>query len=145
MDIWEKLYERAKALYHPAEVSPFIYAHHVVCALESGNGEIYTGFCLESCCGVLDLCAERVAALQMYCGSGQTMVRRLIVFRDTAPYGAGSGMPCGACREFFMQLDRKNADMEIMVDYEKRQTVALQELLPDWWGMYRYDQAKEGD
>ena len=145
MDIWEKLYERAKALYHPAEVSPFIYAHHVVCALESGNGEIYTGFCLESCCGVLDLCAKRVAALQMYCGSGQTMVRRLIVFRDRAPYGSGSGMPCGACREFFMQLDRKNADMEIMVDYEKRQTVALQELLPDWWGMYRYDQAKEGD
>lgn len=44
MDIWEKLYLKAKEQYHPEEVSPFIYAHHVVCALESENGEIYTGF-----------------------------------------------------------------------------------------------------
>ena len=35
MDIWETLYQRAKAEYHPEEVSPFVYAHHVVCALES--------------------------------------------------------------------------------------------------------------
>ena len=61
MDIWEKLYLAAKEQYHPEDVSPFIYAHHVVCALESENGEIYTGFCIESCSGVLDLCAERVA------------------------------------------------------------------------------------
>lgn len=30
MDIWETLYEKAKAQYHPEEVSPFLYAHHVV-------------------------------------------------------------------------------------------------------------------
>ena len=51
---------------------------------------------------MLDLCAERVAALNMYVNSGQTVVKRLIVFRDRPPYGGGSGMPCGACREFFM-------------------------------------------
>ena len=32
MDIWEKLYKEAKEQYHPEEVSPFVYAHHVVCA-----------------------------------------------------------------------------------------------------------------
>ena len=138
MDIWEKLYIKAKERYHPEEVSPFIYAHHVVCALESDNGEIYTGFCIESCGGVLDLCAERTAALNMYVNSGQTIVKRLIVFRDKAPFDEGSGMPCGACREFFMQLNIKNKDMEIMVDYDKRKTVKLKELLPDWWGGYRY-------
>ena len=140
MDIWEKLYLAAKEQYHPEDVSPFIYAHHVVCALESENGEIYTGFCIESCSGVLDLCAERVAALNMYMQSGQTVVKRLIAFRNQAPFGSESGMPCGACREFFMQLDIKNKDMEIMVDYEKRETVALGELLPNWWGMYRYQE-----
>ena len=41
MDIWERLYLKAKEQYHPKEVSPFIYAHHVVCALESENGEIF--------------------------------------------------------------------------------------------------------
>ncbi len=138
MDIWEQLYQEAREQYRPGEVTPFLYAHHVVCALESENGEIFTGFCVESCCGVLDLCAERVAALNMYVNSGQTVVKRLIVFRDKPPYGGGSGMPCGACREFFMQLNLRNRDMEIMVDYDARQTVTLGELIPDWWGMERY-------
>lgn len=142
MDIWEKLYTKAKELCQPKEVSPFIYAHHVVCAIESENGEIYTGFCIESCSGVLNLCAERTAALNMYQHSGQTVVKRLIAFRDKAPFGEGSGMPCGACREFFMQLNCRNKDMEIMVDYENREVVTLEKLLPNWWGMYRY---KEND
>lgn len=139
MDIWEQLYLKAREQYHPEEVSPFLYAHHVVCALESENGEIFTGFCVESCSGVLDLCAERVAALNMYVNSGQTVVRRLIAFRDQPPYGGGSGMPCGACREFFMQLNLQNKDMEIMVDYDKRETVTLEQLIPNWWGVERYE------
>lgn len=138
MDIWEEVYRKAKEQYHPEDVPPFIYAHHVVCALESENGEIYTGFCIESCSGVMNLCAERVAALNMYVNSGQTAVKRMIAFRDSAPAGGGSGMPCGACREFFMQLSEKNADMEILVNYEKRETVRLRELLPVWWGTERY-------
>ena len=143
MDIWERLYERAKTQYHPEEVTPFIYAHNVVCALESENGEIFTGFCVESCSGVLNLCAERVAALNMYVNSGQTTIRRLIAFRADPPSGGGSGMPCGACREFLMQLSEKNRDMEIMVDYQTRETVTLKELLPNWWGEERYRQNAE--
>ena len=131
MDIWEQLYQKANAQYGPREVSPFIYAHHVVCALESENGEIFTGFCIESCCGVLDLCAERAAALNMYLNSGQTRIKRLIAFRDQPP--------CGACREFLMQLDRRNKDMEILVDYKSRKTVTLEALLPNWWGIERYE------
>ena len=42
-------------------------------------------------------------------------------------------MPCGACQEFFYQLNEANEDMEIMVDYEKRETVTLKELMPNWW------------
>lgn len=132
MDIWQTLYEKAKQEYHPQDVTPFVYAHHVVCALESESGAIFTGFCIEACSGVMNLCAERVAALNMYVNSGQTVVKRLIAFRDAPPSGGGSGMPCGACREFFMQLSEKNRDMEILVDYETRQTVRLAELLPNW-------------
>lgn len=141
MDIWEKLYEKAKAEYYPETVSPFIDAHHVVCALESGNGEIYTGFCIEGCSGVMNLCAERVAGLNMYMSSGQTVVKRMIAFRDKPPQGGGSGMPCGACREFFMQMALENRDMEILVDYGRRETVTLGELMPGWWGMDRYEEA----
>lgn len=138
MDIWEKLYRLAEKEYRPQDISPFIQARHVVCALESGNGTIYTGFCIEACSGVMNLCAERVAALNMYASSGQTRIKRLIAFRDKAPFGSGSGMPCGACREFFYQLNRENENMEIMVDYESRETVTLKELTPSWWGEERY-------
>lgn len=142
MDIWERLYLKAEEQYAPQDVSPFVYAHHVVCAIESENGEIFTGFCIESCSGVMNLCAERVAALNMYVTSGQTVIKRMIAFRDKAPYGGGSGMPCGACREFLMQLSEKNRNTEIMVDYESRKTVTLGELIPGWWGDERYGSEK---
>ena len=44
MDIWGKMYEEAKQLYNPHEVSPFVYANHVVAAIEAEDGKIYTGF-----------------------------------------------------------------------------------------------------
>ena len=141
MDIWERLCAAAQEQYHPGDVSPFIYAHHVVCALESENGEIYTGFCIESCSGVMDLCAERVAVLNMYLQSGQTVVKRLIAFRDRPPYGGGSGRGCGACREFFLQLSDKNRNMQIRTEYDRRETVTLGELMPAWWGDERYENA----
>lgn len=137
MDIWEKLYNEAKKEYHPEEVSPFIDAHHVVCAIEAEKGEIYTGFCIEGASGVIALCAERVAGLNMYIQSGQTVVKRMIAFRNEPPKENG-GMPCGACREFFLQLSDKNKDMEILTDYESRRTVKLIDLMPGWWGWKRY-------
>ena len=144
MDIWEKLYNKAKEQYSPQEVSPFVYAHHVVCAIESKSGEIFTGFCVESASGVMNLCAERVAGLNMYIQSGQTVVKRMIAFRKDPPKGNG-GMPCGACREIFLQLSSKNKDMEILTDYETRKTVKLIELMPNWWGWKRYEKQGEND
>ena len=52
MDIWEQLYQKAKEHYHPQEVSPFMYAHHVVCALESENGRIFK---CDFCCPIFFL------------------------------------------------------------------------------------------
>lgn len=138
MDIWDELVRRAQAEYRPEALTPFIDARHVVCALEAENGEIFTGFCVESCSGVMNLCAERAAALNMMVNSNQTVIKRLVAFRDKPPYGDGSGMPCGACREFFMQLSEQNEDMEILVDYDNRDTVLLKEIMPDWWGRERY-------
>lgn len=138
MDIWERLYLVAKKEYHPEEVSPFIDAHHVVCAIEAEDGSIYTGFCIEGASGVIALCAERVAGLNMYIQSGQTIVKRMIAFRNEPPKGNG-GMPCGACREFFLQLAKENKDMEILTDYETRKTVKLIDLMPNWWGWKRYE------
>lgn len=58
----------------------------------------------------------------MYVNSNQTVIKRLIAFREEAPDAKieGSGMPCGACREFLMQLSYENRNMEIMTDFKSR-------------------------
>jgi len=132
MDIWEKLYLAAKPLYDPHEVNDFIYANNVVCALESKSGKIYTGYCIEGLCGTMNLCAERVALINMLQG-GETEVKRIIAFRDAPPEGLG-GMPCGVCRETLMEFSQNNQNTEIMLNYNNRETVTLKELLPKWWG-----------
>ena len=49
------------------------------------------------------------------------------------------GSPCGACREFMMQLDRESGNIEILTDLESESTVRLGELMPDWWGNGRFE------
>ena len=44
-------------------------------------------------------------------------------------------IPCGACREFLMQLNIENKDTEIITEYEGRKTIILEELTPMWWGI----------
>lgn len=133
MDIWEKLYIAAKELYNPHYTSPFIYSHHVVSALEAENGEIFTGFCIRSCSGVGNLCAERIAAINMFVNSGQTKIKRIATFRDLPPNGNLS-IPCGACREFLLQLSVENSHTEVIMDYDSRSTITIEELTPMWWG-----------
>ncbi len=138
-DIWERLCREAEQYYRPGDLSPFFWANHVVAAIEAEDGRIFTGFCIEGASGVLNLCAERVAAVNMIANSGQTVVRRIVCFRDRYPYAGGKFLPCGACREFFMQLSDRNADTEILTDYDSRSTVRLGELIPLWWGDERYE------
>ncbi len=139
MDIWEEMYEQAKKEYHPEDVSPFIRAHHVVAAVQSESGKIFTGFCIEGASGVMNLCAERVAALNMYINTGETVIKRIIAFRNNPP--KNGGMPCGACREFLMQLSSENKNAEILVDYERRKIIKLKDTLPNWWGDKRYNES----
>ena len=105
MDIWEKMYEEAQKLYNPHEVSDFVYANHVVAAVEAEDGQIVTGFCMEGTCGVSISAQSGQHSSIMYQFSGQTKVRKVLAFRDKAPYGGSSAMPCGACREFLLELN----------------------------------------
>ena len=79
----------------------------------------------------------------MYQFSGQTKVRKVLAFRDKAPYGGSSAMPCGACREFLLELNTENKDAEFMMDYNIRKTVKVAELIPYWWGEERASKFNE--
>lgn len=125
---WNELYEAAKAVLNPREVSKIIDAGGVAAAVESISGKIYVGVCVDTAC-TLGICAERNAMFNMIT-NGENAIRRVIAIgRD------GKAMPpCGACREFMTQLmpeDYRN--IEIMMDYEKERIITLGELTPEWW------------
>lgn len=131
MDIWDQLYEEAKKRLNPRTISPFIEAGGVSAAILTDQGNIYTGVCIDTACS-LGMCAERNAIANMITNGENKIVKLVCVMGD-----GRAGSPCGACREYLMQLDQDSPLMEILVDYTEKRTVTLNELMPDWWGAGR--------
>lgn len=131
-DIWEKLYNEAKRVQNARVVSPFIEAGGVAAAILTKNGNIYVGVCIDTA-STLGMCAERNAIANMIT-NGESKVDKVVAIVEDGSVGA----PCGACREYLMQLDKDSGDIEILMDYETRKTVRLRELIPEWWGKNRF-------
>lgn len=131
-DIWVMLYNEAKSKLNPREISPFIEAGGVAAAILTNKGNIYTGVSIDTSC-TLGMCAERNAIANMITNGENRVIKLVCVMRN-----GSVGLPCGACREFFMQLDKDSLSMEILKDYETGEMVTLGELLPDWWGGDKY-------
>ena len=133
MDIWNKLYRAALKVQNPRVVSPFIEAGGVAAAIESETGNIYVGVCIDTCSS-LGMCAERAAIASMLT-HGESRIRRVVAVMSNGKVGS----PCGACREFMMQLDKDSSDIEILLDIETKSTTPLGALCPDWWGKTRFE------
>ena len=126
--LWTTLYEAAKGVLNPRQISPWMEAGGVSAAVESVSGKIYVGVCVDTAC-TLGICAERNAIFNMIT-NGESAIRRVI-----AVNGEGKAIPpCGACREMMTQLMPDNyRDVQVMLDYETCRVVSLGELTPDWW------------
>jgi len=131
-DIWEKLYQEAKRVQNARIISPFIEAGGVSAAILTKDGNIYVGVCIDTA-STLGMCAERNAIANMIT-NGEHKIDKLVAIVEDGNVGA----PCGACREYMMQLDKNSGDIEILMDYENRRTVRLKELIPEWWGKERF-------
>ena len=126
--IWRELYQAAKAVQRPRDISERISAGGVAAAIESTSGKIYTGVCVDTSSS-LGICAERNAMFNMIT-NGENEIRRVLAIMPNGKTGA----PCGACREFMAQLMiGKYESVEIMLDYENEKVVTLRELTPKWW------------
>ena len=126
--IWRELYQAAKAVQNPRDISERISAGGVAAAIESAGGKIYKGVCIDTSSS-LGICAERNAMFNMIT-NGENEIRRVLAIMPNGKTGA----PCGACREFMAQLMiGKYESVEIMLDYEHEKVVTLAELTPDWW------------
>lgn len=132
-DIWSKLYKEARRVQKNRRISPFIEAGGVAAALLTKAGNIYVGVCIDTA-STLGMCAERNAIANMIT-NGEHQIAKMVAVTEDGTVGA----PCGACREYMMQLEKDSGEIEILVDYESRRTVRLKELIPDWWGKERFD------
>ena len=130
--MWEKLYNAARRVQNARTVSPFIDAGGVAAAILTKKGNIYVGVCIDTA-STLGMCAERNAIANMIT-NGESKIDKVVAVMPDGKVGS----PCGACREYMMQLDRDSGDIEILVDLDTLKTVKLGELLPDWWGRERF-------
>ncbi|MBC6341889.1 cytidine deaminase [Lactobacillus kimbladii] len=100
----------------------------VAAAVLAESGKIYTGVCVDTACG-LGVCAERNALFNMIT-NGETKISRILALMADGKNGA----PCGACREFIVQLMEKDYQhVEVMLDYESGKVATMGELTPEWW------------
>lgn len=128
MNIWNELYNAARKVQNDRKVSPFIDAGGVAAAILTKKGNIYVGVCIDTA-STLGMCAERNAIANMIT-NGESQIDKVVAVMEDGSVGS----PCGACREYMMQLDKDSGEIEILTDLEMLQTVRLKELIPDWWG-----------
>ena len=136
MDIWQILYDKARSVQNMRTISPFIEAGSVGAAILTKAGNIYVGVCIDTA-STLGMCAERNAIANMIT-NGESQIDKVVAVMEDGRTGA----PCGACREYMMQLDKDSANIEILMDLDTRRTVTLGQLIPDWWGKDRFDSLK---
>ena len=106
---WKKLYDTAKAAVNPHEITSQMSSGGVAAAVLTEDGNIYTGVCIDTACS-LGMCAERNALSTMITAGEFSVTKVVAVATDGRILP-----PCGACREFMMQLVGKEK-IEILVD-----------------------------
>ena len=130
--MWNTLYNAARKVQKGRVISPFVEAGGVAAAILTKQGNIYVGVCIDTA-STLGMCAERNAIANMIT-NGESQIDKVVAVMPDGKVGP----PCGACREYMMQLDKDSGDIQILLDLETKQTVRLKELMPHWWGYSRF-------
>ena len=133
MKVWDILYSKALEVQNGRVISPFVDAGGVAAAILTVSGNIYVGVCIDTACS-LGMCAERNAIANMIT-NGECEIDKVVAVMSDGRVGS----PGGAGRELMMQLSPRSGEIEILTDLEKKTTVKLGELMPDWWGKSRFE------
>ena len=102
-----------------------VHTGGVAAALETEDGSIVTGVCIDAACGI-GFCAEHAAIAEL--GKTKSMRIRKIV---AVNWDGRILPPCGRCREIIYEVDYRNIDTRVILAPDK--DVALGELLPIRW------------
>lgn len=122
---FDDLYNKAKSVVHPRELSENAEAGGVGAAILSESGKVYTGVSIDTACS-MGFCAEHAAVAAMITEGENRILKIVAVGRS------GNVMPpCGRCREFISQIHSDNLNAEVMID--DSEIVTINQLLPyDW-------------
>ncbi len=134
MNTWSEMYDRAKQVQNSRTISPFIEAGGVAAAILTANDNIYVGVCIDTSSS-LGMCAERNAIANMITHGENKIMKVLAIMPD-----GNVGPPCGACREFMMQLDKDSKNIDVLMNYDTLETMKLGDLCPNWWTDSRFNQ-----
>ena len=126
---WKELTAKARdAIQGDRVASPCVKGGYVSTALLTDKGNVYTGINLDAKCA-LGSCSERYTLHKVFEANKNEKVIRCVCF-----YRNEVHLPCGACRELFMQYGNGIEDMEILLDIETEKTVKLKDTMSPWWG-----------
>ncbi|MCH5191160.1 MAG: cytidine deaminase [Oscillospiraceae bacterium] len=118
----KELYDVAKSVAIPKVISDQMCSGGVGAAVLAKSGKIYTGVCIDTDCS-LGMCAERNALSTMITNGDcdAQMVIAVTKLGQVIP-------PCGACREFMMQLGNSE-HIKVIID-NNGTAVNLEDLMP---------------
>jgi len=124
---FKKLYDEARKIDSSTKVNRYASYGGVGAALMTKKGSIYTGICIDTCCG-LGFCAEHSAIADML-KHKESEIKEIVAVKESGGHKVIS--PCGRCRELMLQINPKNKDTVIHLSSTKR--VKLSKLLPEHW------------
>lgn len=122
---WESLYSAATQVHNKRALSKAMVAGEASAALLTESGSIYAGVSISLCDGAV-MCAEKNAAANMIT-HGEQRISKLIVLAEEGEILT----PCGACKEFLVQIDPTNENAEVLVSYEGKKAVCLKAIVTD--------------
>lgn len=128
---WSTLYKEAKNSINVQSIPPFIEYGHNSCAILTDNNNIYTGISIASNTSISSS-AEKTAITAML-NAGENKVTKMIILNELEEVI----LPSEDSIEYLLELSIKPEDIEILTNYERKEIVTLEEIIPDWWGTYR--------
>ena len=129
--IWTTLYKEAKQRIKPANIDPFIEYGNNTCTLLASNNKIYFGISITSNTGISSS-AER-SAITMMLNDGANNIKKMVILNELEEVI----LPSEDCLDYITELSDSNEELEILVDYDKKEVAKLKDILPNWWGTYR--------
>jgi cytidine deaminase len=119
-----ELVERAKSVLGTRKLNDNNDAGSVASALQSKNGNVYLGVCIDVSSG-MGFFAEH-SAISAMITAGESEISKIVAVKK----GNSVLPPCGRCREFMNQINANNYDNTDVV-LSNEQTTKLRNLLPN--------------